>query len=547
MSDESLIRAMPDLVTFVRPDGMITDHLGGRGLPFLSGAGVLAGRRIQELVEPVVAGLILRLIRRALANRDGCDAEFKMDGDAYLVRVHAQGPDRVTCVMRRVGNDRLAATGPHVQGHPEGFPGLLHDSVAEAGLRERPFALCVIFLGGLSDIGHLIDFSIRQRVLEAVIDRLRIVAGAGGDAPAIVDAMGDGLLGAIVAEGGNRDAIRSRVESIAASLSEPVHLNDAKFVLSPHIGVAIFGQDASSPQTLMNHARAAMLEARRSMAGSIQFYSDTVRMLPVVRLDIERELREAIKDGQIKLNYVGRHDLHSGRLSALHAHMRWVHPLRGEIPPAEFLPIAETTDLARAVSRAALERLALDLPQLRRHAGADLPICFGPLRHHLSSGHFLTDYFGSSLGDAMTSGRLELRIAERTLAAMTEPEPMLRELKDAGVQCVIDEIGSGASSLAQLAQLPISALQISRDLVVAAAHHPPAMRACRAIVALADALGVRSIAPGIDNAPSRVQMRELGCAQGFGDFYAQIDFTGHRQRESSAWDQDQSTAAVELR
>jgi EAL domain-containing protein (putative c-di-GMP-specific phosphodiesterase class I) len=271
----------------------------------------------------------------------------------------------------------------------------------------------------------------------------------------------------------------------------------------------------------MNHARAAMLEARRSVAGSIQFYSDTVRMLPVVRLDIERELRGAIKDGQIKLNYAGRHDLVSGRLCGLHAHMRWVHPLRGEIPPAEFLPIAETTDLARAVSRAALEHLALDLPQLRRHAGADLPICFGPLRHHLSSGHFLTDFLGSPHSGALTSGALELRIAERTLAAMTEPEPMLRELKDAGVQCVIDEIGSGASSLAQLAQLPLSALQISRGLVLAAAHHRPAMRACRAIVALADALGVRSIAPGIDDDLSRRSMAGIGCSQGLGDFYPQ--------------------------
>jgi predicted signal transduction protein with EAL and GGDEF domain len=539
---------MPDLVTFMRPDGMITDQLGGRSLPFLSGSGTLAGRRIQELVEPAVAGLILRLVRRALANRDACDAEFKMDDDAYLVRVHAQGPDRVTCVMRRVGNDRPAPAGPHVQGaHAEGFAGLLQDSVAEAGLRERPFALCVIYLGGLSDIGHLIDFSIRQRVLEAVIDRLRNAARAGGEAPAIVGAMGDALLGAIVAEGGNRDAIRSRVESIAASLSEPVHLNDAKFVLSPHIGVAIFGQDASSPQTLMNHARAAMLEARRSVAGSIQFYSDTVRMLPVVRLDIERELREAIKDGQIKLNYVGRHDLASGRLCALHAHMRWVHPLRGEIPPAEFLPIAETTDLARAVSRAALERLALDLPQLQLNAGAVVPICFGPLRHHLSSGQFLADYFGSTLESALTSGGLELRIAERTLAAMTDPEPMLRELEDAGVQCVIDEIGSGTSSLAQLAQLPISALQISRGLVLAAAHNPRAMRACRAIVALADALGVRSIAPGIDDALSRVQMSEIGCAQGLGDLYARIDFPGHRRHEFGAGGQDQGTVAVELR
>jgi predicted signal transduction protein with EAL and GGDEF domain len=526
MSDESLIRAMPDLVTFMRADGMITDHFGGRTLPFLSGSGMLAGRRIQELVEPAVAGLILRLVRRALADRDGCDAEFKMDDDAYLVRVDAQGPNRVTCVMRRVDDTRRRAAKSDADGaHAEGFPGLLLDSVSEAELRERPFALCVIFLGGLSDIGQLFDFSIRQRVLDAVMDRLRGAIGADGDAPAVVGVMGDGLLGAVVAQGGNRDGMRSLVESIAASVSKPVHLNDAKFVLSPHIGVAIFGQDASTPQTLVNHARAAMLEARRSAGGSIQFYSDTVRMLPVVRLDIERELRGAIADGQIKLHYLGRHDLASGRLCALHAHMRWVHPLRGEIPPEEFLPIAETTDLARAVSRAALECLALDLPRLRRQVGAELPICVGPLRHHLSSGHFLPDFFDSRHGDALTTGGLELRIAERTLSAMTEPDHVLRALLDVGVRCVIDEFGSGSSSLPQLAQLPIAALQITRGLVVAASHQPSAMRTCQTIVALADALGVPSIAPGIDDEVNRVHMSGIGCSQGLGDLYPPVAFT----------------------
>jgi EAL domain-containing protein (putative c-di-GMP-specific phosphodiesterase class I) len=298
-----------------------------------------------------------------------------------------------------------------------------------------------------------------------------------------------------------------------------VHLNDARFSLSPHIGVAIFGQDASSPQTLMDHARAAMLEARRSGAGSIQFYSDTVRMLPVVRLDIERELREAIQDGQIKLNYLARHDLASGHMTGLHAYMRWVHPLRGEIPPAQFLRIAETTDLAPAVSRAALERLALDLPKLRRRFGREFPVCFGPLRHHLSNGQFLTDFLNSRHAGILTAGAVDLRIAERTLAAMSEPERVLHELMQAGVGCVIDELGSGTSSLPQLAQLPIAALQITRRFVIAAPNEVAAMRTCRAIVALANALGVPAIAPGIDDETNRACMAGIGCAQGLGDLY----------------------------
>ena len=519
MSEESLIRAMPDLVAFIRPDGLITDHLGGNSLPFLLGAGDLVGHRIQELLEPAAGAMILRLIRRALAERDSCETAFTQNEDAYRVRVQAQGPERAMCVMQYVAGAALPAHPGTPGAHADGFPGRLRDAVADASLRERSFAVCAIFLDGLADIGALIDFSLRQQVLDTVLQRVR--AAANAESAAFVEIIGDSVLGAIVTEG-ERDPLRSAVESIAASIHAPVRLHDATFVLAPHIGVAIFGKDASNPQTLLDHARAAMFEARRAEAGSIQFYSDTVRMLPVVRLDIERELREAIDAGQITLHYRGRHNLSDGRLTGVDAYLRWMHPLRGEIAPAEFLRIAETTDLAPAVSQAALARLALDLPHLRRRFGTDLPICFGPLRQHLCTEQFLRDVFGARHAGAFTSGGFMLRIAERTLGALSDPKRLLDELLQAQVACVIDEMGSGTISLSQLAQLPIAALQITRRYVVAAPHDAAALRTCRSVVALAEGLGVEAIAPGIDANANRECLSGMGCAHGLGDLYPPV-------------------------
>ncbi len=523
MSDASLIRAMPDLVTFIRPDGLIMDHFGGRTLPFLMGAGDLVGRRIQELVEPAAGKLILRLVRRAIAERGSCEAAFQMEEAAYTLRIHAQGPERSMCVIRHVPGDRRpAANGAADDAGANGFFGRLQEAVSDAGLRERTFALCIIYLDGLSDIGQLIDFSIRHRILDALISRLRSIAGERGDVAPIAGTIGDTLLGVVVRADG-RDYIRRDVESIAAGLAAPVQLNDAAFTFSPSIGVAIYGQDASSPETLMDHARAAMLEARRSAAGSIQFYSDTLRMLPVLRLDIRRELVEAIRNGQFNLGYLGRHDLVSGRMIGLHAQMRWIHPLRGEIPPAHFLPIAETTGLAPAVSRAALERLALDLPQLRRRFGPEVRICFRPLRQHLTSGQFLSDFLNGRHAGILASGGLDMRIAERTLTGMRKPERILGELLQAGVRCVIDKLGSGSSSLAQLAQTPIAALQVARRFVGTAMSQPRSMRTCQSVAALANALGVASIAPGIDDEAQRACMADIGYAQGVGDLYPPVD------------------------
>jgi predicted signal transduction protein with EAL and GGDEF domain len=523
VSDESLIRAMPDLVMFIRPDGLVMDHFGGKTLPFLFGCGDLAGCRVQDFIETSASALILRLIRRAIADRDTCEAEFKMDDASYLVRIHPQGPQRVMCVMRHVAHERSMAPDSSTAGaHADGFLGQLLDTAAQASLREQTFALCVIFLDGLAEVGELIDFSIRQHILDAVIQRSRDTTGTGVDSPPILGVINETLVGAIVTAA-SREHIRRSVESMAAHMSKPVHVNDASFVLSPHIGVAIFGQDASTAQSLLDNARAAMLEARRSGGGSVHFYSDTVRMLPVLRMDIERELREAIRDGQIRLKYLACHDLRSGRMTGLQSYIRWVHPLRGDISLSEFLPIAESTDLAATVSRAALERLARDLPRLRRRFAKDVPVYFGPLRHHLSTGRFLTDFLGSRHAGTFTSGGLILRVAERSLGALSEPSQMLDDLRKAGVSCVIDEMGSGTSSLPQLAQLPIAGLQITRQFVVAAANDPRSTMTCKAIVALAKALEVPAIAPGVDDEPSRATMARIGCAQGLGDLYPPVE------------------------
>jgi EAL domain-containing protein (putative c-di-GMP-specific phosphodiesterase class I) len=261
-----------------------------------------------------------------------------------------------------------------------------------------------------------------------------------------------------------------------------------------------------------------MLEARRAGTAGVQFYSDTLRMLPVARLDIESELRKAIAEGQIGMRYVPRHDLASGRICAIQAYMRWLHPLRGEVPPAQFLPIADATGMAMPVSRAALDRLALDLPELRRRHGGAVPVSFGALRQHNASSHLVRDCRQALPAAEFASGRLELRIAERTLATLNRPERAVAEMAESGIAVVVDEIGRGFSSLSRLAQLPIGALQIDRGLVVAAGRNNAALRACRAIAALAHALEVMPIAAGIDDEESRARMVSIGCVQGLGDF-----------------------------
>jgi len=524
VSDDSLIMAMPDVVAFVRPDGLITHHLGGRQVPFLRGAANLAGKRLDEVLEAHVAELIARLVRRAIASRDSCEAEFSVDGAPYQARLSPQGPRRALCVIRPLGSAPVVDAAPEpgrVTGDAErrGFVRRFQQSVSDATLRERPLALCIIFLDGLADIGQLIDFSIGERIMTEMLRQLPISGDAPDGSTWYVGQIGEALLGVVVDGTDDRERIRAIARSLCDSIARPIQLNDASFQLAPFAGVAILGRDASRPPALLDHARAAMLEARRSEAGTIQFYSDTLRMLPVARLDVERELRIGIEEGQIGLRYVARHELSSGRVAGIQSYMRWVHPLRGEISASQFLPIADATGLSPAVSRAALERLAQDIPTLRARFGRDIPISFGPLRQHVSSGQLMEDCRRLASMNPLGLGRLELRIAERTLATLYRPERALGEMVEFGAHLMVDEFGRGFTSFAWLPQLPLAALQIDRALVVAAARSAAALRSCRAIAALAVALEVLPIAAGVDDEAARECMVQVGCVQGLGDLY----------------------------
>ena len=113
-------------------------------------------------------------------------------------------------------------------------------------------------------------------------------------------------------------------------MREPITIGDAEFRLTPYAGASILGVDASSPRVLLDHARAAAAEARRAVSRDVFFFSDTMQLKSLARIDIAGELREAIASHAIRLRYVGRHDLRTGRRVAWVGYVRWLHPLADE-------------------------------------------------------------------------------------------------------------------------------------------------------------------------------------------------------------------------
>ena len=523
---DELIEALPDLVLLLGRDGILLAHGGGRATPALKPRPNALGKALDVTWPARIVTLIKQLTRKAIAQRETMVTRFSSCGVEYTAQVSPQGPERVLCVLRLVG--AVAANDlpePDACSPPQldrrGFLQRFKESLSWATLRETPLALAIIHVDGLADIAQVLASEVCEQLMSAAIRRLpppREDPASTANGPRwYLGQLNEGLL-AVVIESADRDPIESCVGSICTSLREPVRIGDAQFHLTPCAGVAILGQDASTPQLLLEQARTAALEARRAGAAQgIRYFTDTMKLRALARIDLTRELRNAIVNGDIRLRYVGRHELQSGRLVACVGYLRWTHPLRGEIRPAEFLRIAAATGLATTLSRAVFAQLRSDFAVLAERCGPEVCISFGALRHHVLDEVFLSDVSRLLSDGGVPAHRLELRIAEKVF--VTRDPAHAEALKRLGVRLVIDEVGRGIGSLDALARAPISGLQLDRAWVTALRTDSVAGRVCRAGIGMASALGVVPIATGVDDAETRDALVNWGCVYGSGELY----------------------------
>ena len=523
---EPLMEALPDLIALVHRMGTVISCAGGCGVGRLKPAAP-DGRHLESLWPAPVAELLKQLVRKAIAKRAPTEARFQDEGRSFEVRVSAQGPDRAICVIRptlvAAQEDTLDLTDerPRPQLDRRGFLKRFKESVSVAALREKRMAIAVIHVDGIADIGQVIAAEIAERVMSVAILRLPTLDKVrdSGAPWWYLGQLGENLL-AVVLESADREAIEGCITTLCASLREPVGIGNTEFHLSPYAGVAILGQDSSSPRTLLDHARAAATDARRSGSKHPRFFTDTLQVRSLARLDIARELRDAIAGRDIGLRYVGRHDLHSGRLVTWVGYLRWLNPLRGEVRPVEFLTVAEATGLATLLSRAALASVREDFAAHASEWDSDVRLSFGPLRHHVLHKEFIDDILAFLDTGAVPPERLELRIAEKAFIARSPADfdPLARR----GVRLVIDEVGRGMASLDWLARAHIWGLQLDRAWVTAFRADPAALKVCSAGLAVANALGLTPIATGMDDQALCDALLALGCRQGTGDLFHRV-------------------------
>jgi diguanylate cyclase (GGDEF)-like protein/PAS domain S-box-containing protein len=302
------------------------------------------------------------------------------------------------------------------------------------------------------------------------------------------------------------------------ALLPPFSVEAHEFFITCSIGISLFPKDGSDGPALLKNADTAMYRAKEQGRNTFRFYTAEMNVQILARLSLENELRYALERQQLQLHYQPQLDLASNRLIGVEALLRWHHPERGLIPPADFIPLAEDTGLILPIGEWVLRTACAQAKAWQTQGLAPLRVAVNlSVRQFLQAD--LAALVAQTLHDTgLAPHTLELEITESLLMRDLEGATVtLRALKTMGVQLAIDDFGIGYSSLSYLKRFPLDRLKIDRSFVRDLSSDPDDAAITLAIIAMAHSLRLRVLAEGVETPAQLAFLRAQHCneIQGF--------------------------------
>jgi diguanylate cyclase (GGDEF)-like protein/PAS domain S-box-containing protein len=399
----------------------------------------------------------------------------------------------------------------------------LESAIETARQQTTLFAILFIDLDQFKMVNDSLGHAAGDELLIDVAGRLRASirtsSRLGGDGQSVVARVGGDefaiLLGRIQHES-EAFVVASR---ILDRLNEPFHLEGRRMFVSASIGIAL-SSTGSTPEDLLRNADTAMYHAKANGKGRSEFFDEVMRERVITRFETETGLRKAIEAQELVIHYqpvVSRIDHH---VCAFEALVRWNHPERGLIPPGEFIPIAEKSDLIILLGRWVLRESCRQMAEWHRRFASLRPLTVNVnvSSRQLTDSRLMEDVELALAESGLDPRFLALEVTESSIMGNAEQTvATLDRLKAMNVRLEIDDFGTGYSSLSYLQRLPFDTLKIDRSFIRELSTGSDSRDIVRAIVEMAHSLRLEVIAEGVETEEQLCQLHELGCdyLQGF--------------------------------
>lgn len=386
----------------------------------------------------------------------------------------------------------------------------LSRSVLASKRQEARFAVLGMDLDRFKNINDSLGHSAGDELLREVARRLRstlreqdTIARMGGDEFVLV-----------LESAADMASVEQVINRIVEAVSIPYEIQSVVVQTTPSIGVCFYPRDGETAETLLSHADEAMYFAKQQGRNNHQYFSSEMAVFSSQRLQLEADLRDAVKYQQFELHYQPKVDIRTGAVTSTEALIRWRHPTRGLIAPDQFIPIAEETGLILPIGEWALREACR---QARAWQVAGLP--FLRMAVNLSPIQFRQDRLFDAVRKALNDNgldarHLELELTEACVMSNSDASAaILERLSRLGVLISIDDFGTGYSSMSYLRKFPIDKLKIDRSFIKDLSSSQEAASIVQAIISLAHCLKLKVVAEGVETAEQLAILHRLGCDQ----------------------------------
>ena len=301
-------------------------------------------------------------------------------------------------------------------------------------------------------------------------------------------------------------------ENLIQAFSEPFLIEQQQSHISASIGITIYPTDGNDSEDLLKKADTAMYRAKDEGRKRFVYFKEQMNSEAVARTTMERELREALSHDQISLNYQPQLDVRTGKICGAEALIRWIHPDKGSISPAEFIPVAEEIGLIEEIGKKVIQDACMQYLDLKREN-----LLLPKIAVNVSGYQFHNSDFVQSVRKILSMTKvpanvLEFEVTESLFVDKnTDTVTMLDQLRQMGILIAIDDFGTGYSSMSYLKQLPVDILKIDKSFVDEIENDEESRLIARAIISISHILGKTVIAEGVETSGQLELLREWEC------------------------------------